>query len=58
MTVLAGLAVAALVAWTYLRLAHGRFWGTEERLPASPDPPDIPTRPIPDTPPDAPTLYG
>ncbi len=42
MTVLAGLAVAALVAWVYLLVAHGLFWRTDQRLPSAPDPPAWP----------------
>jgi hopene-associated glycosyltransferase HpnB len=32
-TILAGLALAALAAWVYLVAAHGGFWRTDQRLP-------------------------
>jgi cellulose synthase/poly-beta-1,6-N-acetylglucosamine synthase-like glycosyltransferase len=39
---LAGLAVAACIAWLYLLVARGRFWLISERLPAVPDPNEWP----------------
>jgi hopene-associated glycosyltransferase HpnB len=42
MVVLAGFAVAAVIAWVDLLLGHGRFWRTDQRLPQAPEPPEWP----------------
>jgi hypothetical protein len=36
--VLAGAALAALIAWMYLLVAHGGYWRADQRLPAGADP--------------------
>lgn len=42
MTALATMACVTLIAWIYLLGGHGRFWITDQRLPASADPADWP----------------